>query len=56
MSHAWSRIEQLFHEALAYSGPDRAGFLDRACQGDIGLRNEVEALVEAFRRELNGEA
>ena len=50
MSHAWSRIEQLFHEALARAGVDRREFLDRACDGDLSLRNEVEALLESDAR------
>ena len=50
MSHAWSRIEQLFHEAVARAGVDRRDFLDRACEGDLSLRNEVEALLESDGR------
>jgi predicted ATPase/serine/threonine protein kinase len=50
VSHPWSRIEQLFHEALARTETDRSDFLDRACEGDLSLRNEVEALLESDLR------
>ncbi len=50
VSHPWSRIEQLFHEALARTETHRSDFLDRACEGDLSLRKEVEALLESDLR------
>src|SRR5271168_5022466 len=41
----WSRIEELYHSAAALRPRERTGFLDRACQGDLGLRQEVESLL-----------
>lgn len=40
-------IERLFHEAEERHGEARASFLDEACDGDIGLRREVEALLRS---------
>jgi hypothetical protein len=42
----WERIEELYHAALARQGEGRAAFLANACQGDEGLRREVESLVK----------
>jgi len=39
------RIEELFHAALERNPEERACFLDAACAGDAGLREEVEALL-----------
>jgi len=49
----WMRIEEIFHQALAYSAPERAAFLDRACGEDRGLREEIESLL--LSDELPGE-
>ena len=45
-----SRVEDLFHEALARTGQERADFLDRACEADPSLRAEVETLIESDAR------
>jgi len=42
--------EQIFHTALEISSPDaRQRFLEAACQGDPGLRREIELLLEHDR-------
>jgi len=50
VSHDGSRVEELFHEALALTGQARADFLDRACKADPSLRAEVETLIESDAR------
>jgi serine/threonine protein kinase/WD40 repeat protein len=39
------RIEQIYLDALDIPAVDRPGFLDRSCQDDRALRNDVEALL-----------
>lgn len=41
----WKTLEELFHEARSRTGGDRAVFLESACNGDAGLRREVEELL-----------
>src|SRR6202162_3453989 len=41
----WQKIEQLYHTALEREPGGRSAFLDQACQGDVELRREVEALL-----------
>src|SRR5262245_15399992 len=43
----WQRIDELFHAALERDGAERAAWLAAACDGDDGLRGEVEALLAA---------
>jgi len=43
----WGRVEALFHEALELPTERRAALLDRACDGDPGLRAAVERLLVA---------
>jgi serine/threonine protein kinase/tetratricopeptide (TPR) repeat protein len=43
----WTRIKQIFQEALDLSPAEREAFLDRACEGDDHLRAEVETLLTA---------
>lgn len=40
-------VEAIFHGAVRLRGPDRQRFLDQACQGQPGLRDEVESLLVA---------
>ena len=42
-----SQVERVFAEALALSDPDRAAYLDEACQGNEALRAEIESLLAA---------
>ena len=43
----WQRIDRLFDEALDLPPDERMAFLERACDGDEALREEVEALLTA---------
>jgi eukaryotic-like serine/threonine-protein kinase len=43
----WSRIEQLFAEALDVPADCRQGHLEAACGGDAALRADVESLLKA---------
>ncbi len=42
-----THLERLFHQCLALSAGDRVVFLNTACGGDLGLRQEVEGLLVA---------
>ncbi|NNF56693.1 MAG: serine/threonine protein kinase, partial [Rhodothermaceae bacterium] len=44
-SDRWTRIEDLFNQALERDPAERAAFLDAECGGDIALREEVEKLL-----------
>ncbi len=41
----WSQIERLYHSAAALESRERGIFLDRSCDGDPELRQEVESLL-----------
>src|ERR1017187_514700 len=41
----WSRIEELYHAALAFPPGQRAAFLSDTSGGDSELRREVESLL-----------
>jgi len=47
MNESPEREEQIFAEALALPAGERPRFLDHACRGDAGLRQRIEALVQA---------
>jgi hypothetical protein len=47
MMTRWSRVNELFHAALARAGADRDVFLGVECSGDTALRNDVESLLAA---------
>jgi len=44
-SERWARVKELVDQALARDPTARAGFLAEACEGDGGLRAEVESLL-----------
>jgi serine/threonine protein kinase len=46
----WQLIEELFGAALELHPEDRKPFLDAACNGDDGLRREVDALLASHSR------
>src|SRR5215469_14141616 len=48
----WERVESLFHQALALPEDERPGFLDRECQGDSNLRQEISSLLLHHREQL----
>jgi eukaryotic-like serine/threonine-protein kinase len=41
----WQRIEQLYHRVVEYAPEQRGAFLEKACDGDQALREEVESLL-----------
>jgi serine/threonine protein kinase len=41
----WKKIKEIFHEALRREPAERESFLNRSCDGDLGLRIEVESLL-----------
>ncbi len=45
MTDRWQQIEQIYHDALERTEPDRSAFLKQACSGDDALRLEVESLL-----------
>jgi serine/threonine protein kinase/Tol biopolymer transport system component len=44
----WQRVKEIFDGALARQGDERAAFLDRACDGDADVRDEVESLLRSY--------
>ena len=48
----WSKIESLYHAALAKEPRDRSAYLDTACAEDPELRREVESLLGCADAEL----
>ena len=45
-----TRIKDIFTEAIALQGADRAVYLDQACADDAELRREVQAYLSAAER------
>jgi serine/threonine protein kinase len=41
----WKQIEDIYHSAVAMERSQRPSFLEDTCDGDEGLRQEVEALL-----------
>jgi len=48
MSERWQRVKEIFEGALERQGDERATFLDRACDGDAEVREEVESLLRSY--------
>jgi len=48
----WSKIESLYHAALAKDRGERSAYLDTACAEDPELRREVESLLGCADAEL----
>lgn len=46
MPSRWDRIQDLYYRALERNENDRTQFLIEACDGDAGLRREVESLLD----------
>ena len=38
----WQKLEKLFYAALEMQAQERAQFLDQACEGDAGMREQVD--------------
>ena len=45
MPDRWSQVEELYHSAAALPPGERSAFLERACNGDQELRQELESLL-----------
>ena len=41
----WENLKQIFHVAITLVSSERAAYLDRACKGDISLRQAVDSLI-----------
>ena len=44
----WRQVKEVFEEALERQGAERAQFLDRACTGEVSVREEVESLLHSY--------
>src|SRR5215213_2148732 len=44
----WQRVKEVFEGALERHGDERSAFLDRACDGDSDVREEVESLLRSY--------
>lgn len=49
----WKRVNDLFQSAVERPSGQRAAFLHEACQGDEGLRREVESLLASHEQAEN---
>ncbi|HEY2124367.1 MAG TPA: serine/threonine-protein kinase, partial [Chthoniobacterales bacterium] len=49
----WKQVNDLFQSAVERAPEERAAFLDKACQGDEGLRREVGSLLTSYERTAN---
>src|SRR4026209_2999144 len=47
-SQRWQRVKEIFDGALELQGDERAAFLDRACDGNVEVREEVESLLSSY--------
>jgi serine/threonine protein kinase len=53
LSDRWRRLEALFYEALELKPEARSEFLDKHCQGDTKLRNEIETLLASAEKPMD---
>ena len=44
----WLQVKEVFEGALQRQGAERAEFLDRACAGEVSVREEVESLLRSY--------
>jgi TolB-like protein/Tfp pilus assembly protein PilF len=52
-SERWQQVNDLFQLAAERAPAERKTFLQTACQGDEGLRREVESLIASYERAEN---
>src|SRR5262245_12995302 len=45
----WQQVNELFHSALRYDPAQRVSFLNKVCDGDHELRQEVESLISSHQ-------
>ena len=50
MPESWNRIKEIFDAATQMRPEERAGYLDRVCDGDDDVRVEVESLLSSFEK------
>src|SRR5215470_6811636 len=43
----WQRVKEILHNALDIPRAERSRYLDGACNGDLGIRREVESLLKS---------
>jgi serine/threonine protein kinase/tetratricopeptide (TPR) repeat protein len=46
-AYEWQQVKQILTDALEIAPGERADYLDRVCNGDSGLRAEVESLLSS---------
>ena len=44
----WQRVKEIFAGALEKHGAERDAFLDRMCNGETEVREEVESLLRSY--------
>ncbi|HEX7330607.1 MAG TPA: protein kinase [Pyrinomonadaceae bacterium] len=44
----WQRVKEIFEGALEKHGAEREAFLDRVCNGETEVRDEVESLLRSY--------
>ena len=44
----WQRVKEIFEGALQKHGAEREAFLDRVCNGETEVREEVESLLRSY--------
>ena len=44
----WQRVKEIFEGALEKHGAERQAFLDRVCNGETEVREEVESLLRSY--------
>ncbi|HEX6719866.1 MAG TPA: protein kinase [Pyrinomonadaceae bacterium] len=44
----WQRVKEIFEGALERHGAEREAFLDRVCDGEAEVREEVESLLRSY--------
>ena len=44
----WQRVREIFDEALRHPFEERSAFVRTACEGDDGMRTEVESLLDSL--------
>src|SRR5213078_1190359 len=52
-SERWQQVNDLFQLAAERAPEERTTYLEAACQGDEGLRREVESLIASYERAEN---
>lgn len=43
----WENLNRILHEVIRMSPTERGAYFDRACNGDVSLRADVESLLKS---------